>query len=126
MRSLNAIKSIKLDKGQYYKLVENTTAKLILAFCPETYHKPNDLNVRTFGDYSGVPEDPATGSANGDLAGYLVHHRYLGADEIDIKVGQGYEIGRPSLLMLKAARKDGAIEVNVGGGVVMVARGELV
>jgi len=51
---------------------------------------------------------------------------YLKKPEIDIRVGQGYEIGRPSLLMLRARRLDDSIEVNVGGGVVMVARGELV
>ena len=46
----------------------------------------------------GVSEDPATGSANGCLAGYLVEHRYFGTDYIDVQVEQGYEIGRPSLL----------------------------
>jgi len=37
----------------------------------------NDLNVRVFAEYYGVTEDPATGSANGCLAGYLVNHNYL-------------------------------------------------
>jgi trans-2,3-dihydro-3-hydroxyanthranilate isomerase len=40
-------------------------------------------------------------------------------------VEQGYEIGRPSLLLLRAAQKADPIEVNVGGRVVMVAKGEL-
>ena len=111
LRSLSAIKNIKIDKDRYFKLVENTTAKLILAFCPETYHKPNDLNVRVFGDYYGVPEDPATGSANGCLAGYLVKHRYFGSNQIDIRVEQGYEIDRPSLLSLKAWDQNGIIDM---------------
>lgn len=126
LRSLNAIKNIKINKDQYFKLVENTTAKLILAFCPETYHQPNDLNVRVFGDYYGVPEDPATGSANGCLAGYLVKHRYFGSNPIDLRVEQGYEINRPSLLSIKASDQDGKIDVNVGGKVVMIAEGKLV
>jgi trans-2,3-dihydro-3-hydroxyanthranilate isomerase len=84
------------------------------------------LNVRFFADYYGVPEDPATGSANGCLAGYLVKHRYFGKDQINIRVEQGYEIGRPSLLLLKAEGKEEKIDVHVGGTVVMIAKGELV
>ena len=37
----------------------------------------NDLNARIFGDYYGVTEDPAAGSANGCLAGYLIKHQDL-------------------------------------------------
>jgi len=84
------------------------------------------LNVRVFVDYFGVPEDPATGSGNGCLAGYLVQQRYFGSDEINIRVEQGYEIDRPSLLYLRAEDKDGEIDVSVGGKVVMVAKGKLV
>ena len=72
-----------------------------------------------------MPKDPATGSANGCLAGYLVKHRYFAKAEIDVKVEQGYEIQRPSLLFLRASEKGNAIEVNVGGKVFLVARGEL-
>jgi trans-2,3-dihydro-3-hydroxyanthranilate isomerase len=45
---------------------------------------------------------------------------------VDVRVEQGYEIGRPSLLLLKAQQKEDAIEVSVGGKVVMIARGEFV
>jgi len=74
----------------------------------------------------GFPEDPATGSANGCLAGYLVEHRYFGIDSIDVRVEQGYEIGRPSLLYLRAEKKDEETNIHVGGKVLMLARGELV
>jgi len=126
LRNLKALRKAYVDRNRLLAMVDALEAKAILCFSPETYKPDHDLAVRVFAGYYGVPEDPATGSANGDLAGYLVHHRYLGADEIDIKVGQGYEIGRPSLLMLKARKRDSSIEVNVGGGVVMVAKGELV
>jgi len=126
LRNLQALRKAHVDRNRLLAMVDALEAKAILCFSPETYKPEHDLAVRVFADYYGVPEDPATGSANGDLAGYLVHHMYLGKQEIDIKVGQGYEIGRPSLLMLRARRTDDAIEVNVGGGVVMVAKGELV
>lgn len=126
LKNLKALKRAKVDRDEYFKLVNNTQAKSLLVFCPETYKKGNDLKVRVFADYYGVPEDPATGSANGCLAGYLVKHRYFGDDEIDIRVEQGYEIGRESLLFLKAEQKKEGIDVFVGGRVIMVAKGELV
>jgi trans-2,3-dihydro-3-hydroxyanthranilate isomerase len=79
-----------------------------------------------FANDLGVPEDPATGSAAGCLAAYLLEHSYLGTDAVDVRVEQGYEIGRPSLLYLKAERAGDEIMVDVGGKVQMVARGELV
>lgn len=126
LKTLDAVKRVKLDKDKYNTLIKTTQAKAILVFCPEPYDKENDLNARFFADYYGVPEDPATGSANGCLAAYLVKHRYFGKKQIDIRVEQGMEIGRPSLLYLRAEEKDGQIEVNVGGKVVMAAKGELV
>jgi trans-2,3-dihydro-3-hydroxyanthranilate isomerase len=45
---------------------------------------------------------------------------------VTVRVEQGYEIGRPSLLLLKAEKTDPAIAVQVGGKVVMVATGEFV
>ncbi|AFZ11218.1 phenazine biosynthesis protein PhzF family [Crinalium epipsammum PCC 9333] len=121
-----ALKRIKVNKDKYFELIDKIEAKAILVFCPETNHPKNDLSVRMFADYLGVPEDPATGSANGCLAGYLVEHSYFGKEEIDIRVEQGYEIGRPSLLLLKAEKQEDQIKVEVGGKVVMVAKGEFV
>jgi trans-2,3-dihydro-3-hydroxyanthranilate isomerase len=126
LKTLDAVKRAKIDKDKYFKLIENRPAKAILVFCPETYSQENDLNVRVFVDYFGIPEDPATGSGNGCLAGYLVKHRYFGKDQIDIRAEQGYEIARPSLLYLRAKDEEGQIDISVGGKVVMVAKGELV
>jgi trans-2,3-dihydro-3-hydroxyanthranilate isomerase len=126
LKTLDAVKRAKVAKEKYFKLIENRQAKAILVFCPETYSQENDLNVRVFVDYYGIPEDPATGSGNGCLAGYLVKNRYFGKDQIDIRVEQGHEIGRPSLIYLRAENKEGQIDISVGGKVVMVAKGELI
>ena len=126
LKTLAAVKKAKVNLEKYFKLISNTEAKSILIFCPETYHQENNLNVRVFCDYLGVPEDPATGSANGCLAGYLANYAYFDADSIDIRVEQGYEIGRDSLLLLKAQKTDADINVFVGGKVIMVAKGEFV
>lgn len=126
LKTLASLKKAKVNLDKYFELIETTVAKAILIFCPETYSEINDLSVRVFAHSLGVPEDPATGSANGCLAGYLVEYSYFGKNSVDIRVEQGYEIDRPSLLLLQSARNEGNIEVLVGGKVVMIAKGEFV
>lgn len=124
LKTILGLKTAKVRKEKYFDLVNQTEAKGILIFSSQTHEPPNDLSVRVFVDYFGVPEDPATGSGNGCLAGYLAKHRYFGKPSVDVRVEQGYEIGRPSLLLLRANEVGGKIEVNVGGKSIMVARGE--
>lgn len=121
--SPEALKRIKINRDIYFTFVEPAWAKLILVFCRGGYSADQDLSVRVFAEYYGIAEDAATGSSNGALAAYLARHRYLGSAEIDVRVGQGHEIGRPSTLGLRAADSDGGFEVHVGGSVVGVAQG---
>ena len=125
LRGIAALQRARVDRDRYFDLVRRTAAKGMLIFCPQTHEPGNDLSVRVFVDYLGVPEDPATGSGNGCLAGYLVRYRCLGTERIDLRVEQGYEIGRPSLLLLRAGPGEGEIDVSVGGKSIVVARGEL-
>jgi trans-2,3-dihydro-3-hydroxyanthranilate isomerase len=121
-----ALTAIDLDRGAYGDLVDGREAKLVLAVCADPREATDDLAVRMFSPYYGVPEDPATGSANGCLAAYLSRHGYLGSATVDARVEQGYEMGRPSLLHLAAEEAGDDIQVEVGGRVVPVARGTLV
>ncbi|TXT61760.1 MAG: Trans-2,3-dihydro-3-hydroxyanthranilate isomerase [Promethearchaeota archaeon] len=126
IKNLEAMKRSRLNHKEYYQLVSNTHAKALLLFSSETQEKKNDMHVRVFADYLGVPEDPATGSGNGCLAGYLIEHDYFGKDSIEIRVEQGYEINRCSLLHLKANKNGNKINVSVGGNVQISAKGTLV
>ena len=80
--------------------------------------------TRMFAPGGGVPEDPATGSAAGPLALHVARHGLAPFGE-EIEISQGAEIDRPSKLY---ARVEGSAEnverVEVGGSVVVVARGE--
>ena len=124
LTSLKAIKGIAIDQSGLSRLFRETKTTLIFVFCPETYSKHNQLNARGLGIPGTIPEDPATGSANGCLAAYLVRHRFFGKPEVDIRVEQGYEIGRRSLLYLRAKETSRGIEVDVGGKVQFVGSGE--
>jgi trans-2,3-dihydro-3-hydroxyanthranilate isomerase len=80
--------------------------------------------TRMFAPYSGVPEDPATGSAAGPLAVHMCRHAEVAWGEW-IEISQGTEIGRPSTLFALADARDGeVVRVAVGGKAVVVARGE--
>ncbi|MCX6645018.1 MAG: PhzF family phenazine biosynthesis protein [bacterium] len=124
VRKLDSMKKASINREKYFELIKNTKAKAIFLFCPEPYDPFNDINARLFADYYGVPEDPATGSASGCLAAYIVQHRFFNQDSIDIRIEQGREIGRPSLLHVKAAKKEAGIEIFVGGKVKLIAKGE--
>ena len=124
VNSLETLKQIKINLEMYYQLISSLDAKSILVFCPETYSPENDLCVRVFADYLGIPEDPATGSANGCLAGYLLENKVFPTEEspLQVKVEQGYEINRPSLLFLEASQE----EIKVGGQVKTIAQGSFI
>ena len=125
LRDLDALRRCKVDWERHTEVAG--PGKNLYVFCPESHNDgPGDLSARMFANDPGVPEDPATGSAAGCLAAYLLEHGYLGTDSIDVRVEQGYEICRPSLLYLQAARDGDQTTVHVGGKVQMVARGELV
>jgi trans-2,3-dihydro-3-hydroxyanthranilate isomerase len=80
--------------------------------------------TRMFAPGSGVPEDPATGSAAGPLALHLARHGRIAWGE-EIRIEQGAEVGRPSVLFARADGSPDAVErVEVGGSAVVVARGE--
>jgi trans-2,3-dihydro-3-hydroxyanthranilate isomerase len=83
-----------------------------------------DWKTRMFAPGGGISEDPATGSAAGPLAIHLARHgRIAFGDEIRIR--QGAEIGRPSVLYARAQGRGDRIErVEVGGSAVVVASGE--
>lgn len=126
LRTLESLKRARVAKDKYFEFIEKRWTKPILIFCPEPHNSQNDISVRMFADCFGIPEDPATGSGNGCLAGYFVRHRYWGREKIDIRSEQGYEIGRPSLLFLRAEEKDGKIGISVGGKAITIAKGEFV
>ncbi|MEC4273454.1 PhzF family phenazine biosynthesis protein [Adlercreutzia sp. R25] len=91
----------------------------VLVFVPE----PDALEARVFMDDTGFPEDPATGSANGCLAAYLLHYDVLGSHHLAYRVSQGADIGRPSTLQVRASLEQSRYAIEVGGRACTVAKG---
>jgi trans-2,3-dihydro-3-hydroxyanthranilate isomerase len=85
-----------------------------------------DLRARMFAPFDGVPEDPATGSANGALAALLAGYDPAPSGSFRWRVAQGVEMGRPSLLEISAEKREGeVVDARVAGTSVMVGEGEI-
>jgi len=84
-----------------------------------------DIKARMFAPMDGVPEDPATGSANCALAALLTHHDPADSGEFSWKISQGVEMGRPSMLHARTQKTKGRVTGTwIGGESVMVSKGE--
>jgi trans-2,3-dihydro-3-hydroxyanthranilate isomerase len=85
-----------------------------------------DIRARMFAPYDGVPEDPATGSANCALAGLLSHYDQARDGTLSWRIAQGVEMGRPSVLEASAEKRDGVVlATRVGGASVLVSNGTI-
>ena len=83
-----------------------------------------DIRARMFAPLSGVPEDPATGSANCALAGLLAHHNPKPNGSFTWRIAQGVEMGRPSTLIARAEKKDGVVQTTrIGGASILLSEG---
>ncbi len=81
------------------------------------------VTARMFDRETGVGEDPATGSAAGPLGVYLAEHALVGMPA-RVRIQQGEQVGRPSVLEVGVEREGEQWIAWVGGGVRQVGRGE--
>jgi trans-2,3-dihydro-3-hydroxyanthranilate isomerase len=100
----------------------------VFVFAPDADPGAGRVYSRMFAPHtSGVPEDPATGSASGPLGVYLVERGLVTpAETVDIVSEQGTRMGRPSFVRIRIGMSAGRIrEILVGGSVVPVIEGRL-
>ena len=120
---LRGMRELRVDPSALAVVLGDVGAMGIFVWTTETERPGSAVHGRMFPTGVGIAEDPATGSAAGPLAAYLVRHGLAKTGERFV-IEQGFEIGRPSLLY---ARIDGSAEritaVHVGGNVVPVGGG---
>lgn len=116
------LKKITVDHHEYKKFLDEYGPCNLLAFYVK---KKDQIKCRVFVDDTGYGEDPATGSANGNLAAYLLQNNFLKSKDLEYTVEQGEEANRPSLLYVKAKQIDNHFDIRVGGKVFMIAKGEI-
>jgi trans-2,3-dihydro-3-hydroxyanthranilate isomerase len=125
LRSLEALRRSRLDLEAFAPLAAEGFPPLVYLFCCETHHSENDLCARFFFEAHGVREDPATGNGAAFLGAYLLEHRFFPGSDLSLRIEQGYEMRRPSMVMLRARMVGGSREVSVGGQVIPTVQGEL-
>jgi trans-2,3-dihydro-3-hydroxyanthranilate isomerase len=85
-----------------------------------------EIQSRMFAPLFGVPEDPATGSANVSLIGLLAHLDKRADLTLSRTIGQGFDMGRPSILEATAEKKAGRVTATyIGGRCVPMLSGEI-
>ncbi|MBN1857261.1 MAG: PhzF family phenazine biosynthesis protein [Dehalococcoidia bacterium] len=126
LRSLDAIHRACVVAEKYGRLMEQQWAQSLYIFAGETYDPDNDFNVRMFADCYGIAEDPATGAGAGCLAAYALQYLRSDSPSLHLRIEQGYEIRRPSILFARARHEGDHARVSVGGRVGLVARGSFV
>ena len=122
LRSLHTLKNLHLDVHRAAEYLAGSGGKFLYFVCRETVSPKARLHARMF-FYNG--EDPATGSAAGCCAAWMVAQGVAASDE-RVLIEQGLEMHRPSSIFVRAAKQDNqVVNVRVGGNCVQVLRGEL-
>jgi trans-2,3-dihydro-3-hydroxyanthranilate isomerase len=124
MRDIAALERITLDFQAFEPLLEFSERGAVLAYVrtgPDV-----DIRARMFAPLGGTHEDPATGSANSALAGFLARLDPAQDADFSWRIAQGQEMGRPSILDARAEKRAGDVTgVWIGGESKMITQGEI-
>jgi trans-2,3-dihydro-3-hydroxyanthranilate isomerase len=120
IRSLGVLRNLHIDPRTAGEYLARTGGKFFYFVCRETVDPCARLHARMI-FYNG--EDPATGSAAGCAAAWMVAHGVAQPDE-RVLIEQGLEMKRPSRIFVRASKTDNrVVNVRVGGNAVEVLRG---
>lgn len=122
LRSLQLLQKLRIDPVGASSYLEKTGGKFFYFVSRETVDPMARLHARMF-FYNG--EDPATGSAAGCTAAWMLAHQVTKSDE-RVLIEQGVEMQRPSRIFVTAAHEGNrVINVRVGGNAVEIMRAEV-
>jgi trans-2,3-dihydro-3-hydroxyanthranilate isomerase len=122
-RNQQTLSDLKFTYAQAAEFLKNTGANFFYFLCPGRREGRLEARARMF-FYGG--EDPATGSAAGCAASWMVQHGVAKTDE-QVLIRQGIECRRPSEMYVRATREGARVtNVRVGGYAVEILRGILV
>lgn len=122
LKSLAAMQRLQIDIARATEYIEKHNGKFFYFVTRETVDPAAHLHARMF-FYNG--EDPATGSAAGCTAAWMVAHGVAEPNQ-RVLIEQGVEMRRASKIFVRAAReRDRVVNVRVGGHAVEVMRGEV-
>ena len=119
-----ALRDARPDAARLAPLLGATQTVGIFAYTKDGADAARDLHARMFFPAGGIIEDPATGSAAVALAAFLAALRPEADLEFAARIGQGEDMGRPSLLHTRAVKRGGGVvSAHVGGQGVEMMQG---
>jgi trans-2,3-dihydro-3-hydroxyanthranilate isomerase len=122
IRNLEAMGRLAINQQRSAQYLSESGGKFFFCVTRQTVDPDARLHARML-FYNG--EDPATGSASGCAAAWMVKHDVAQSEE-HVLIEQGVEMKRASRIFVRASRRnDGVVNVRVGGNVVEVLRGEI-
>jgi trans-2,3-dihydro-3-hydroxyanthranilate isomerase len=127
LASREALRKARPDVPAFSRVVRRDGRDAIYLYTRDVpaQEKPCDLQARMFHPgASGLGEDPATGSATAAAAARLADLDPTENGEMSLRIGQGVDMGRPSLLLTRVRKVKGAVvSTHVGGGCVQMMEG---
>jgi trans-2,3-dihydro-3-hydroxyanthranilate isomerase len=127
LASREALKRAKPDAGAFARTLPSDGAFAVYFYTRDVppAERPCDLQARMFFPWgSGLGEDPATGSATVATAALLADLSSEGDGEMKLRIGQGVDMGRPSLLLTRVRKANGVVvSAHVGGRCVQMMEG---
>lgn len=126
LRSLDALRRVRPDLNAWSRAFENSGRDNAFVYARGGAAPEAAFQARMFWPGAGIKEDPATGGAIAALAGAIVDYEKLKDDTHVFLIEQGYQMGRPSDIMLEIDIEGGAYFAGrIGGSAVIVAEGEI-
>lgn len=126
LKSVDAVRRARVRVDLWEQTLKRSWAPEILVAARDTDNGEQAWHARMFAPGINVPEDPATGSAIASFGGWLAMKESKADGEFHWTVRQGIEMGRPSLLEVRATKTGGAVTaVKVAGRAVLIGEGRL-
>ncbi|HEY2136481.1 MAG TPA: PhzF family phenazine biosynthesis protein [Xanthobacteraceae bacterium] len=126
VRSLAAIARARPDPSRFDAVFAIDGRAMAYLYCGEVAETGHQFHARMFAPGMGIPEDPATGAAAAAFAGVLAAPQRYPDGEHAVRIEQGYEMGRPSLIELTMEMRGGRLATAaIGGTAVVVSEGML-
>jgi trans-2,3-dihydro-3-hydroxyanthranilate isomerase len=119
-----ALRDATPEPARLTGLLRNTSTMGLYLYTKDGAAPSHDFHARMFFPLEGIVEDPATGSAALALVALRAMLAPAENQKLSLRIGQGADMGRPSLLLARAVKREGrVISAHVGGAGVEIKRG---
>ncbi len=126
LNHIAAVRKAGINRDDWNAAIRPADHANAFVYCRETVEAGHHFHARMFAPDLGVGEDPATGSAVAAFAGAVAEYEELSDGTHRIVIEQGYEMGRPSQIMLEMDVEGGVlVAARIGGSAVVISEGSL-